>query len=435
MSRSIKIELPGSLAKIIKKLRNAGFEAYVVGGAVRDYCIGRTIGDWDLATSASIKEMKDVFRDFKAFSLKHETMTIVDSDRNYEITSYRGSSIHQGIREDLGQRDLTINAMAYDDINSEIIDPCKGLNDISNKCIRAAGDPVERIEEDPLRMVRAIRIASQLSFDIDKGTLLAITGMADLLSNVSCERIRDELMRILVTDKPSSPINMLRETGLLEQILPELNEGYGMTQNSFHKYTVYKHIMATLDEVPSDPLLRLTALLHDIAKPRVRKKIHGQFRFLGHEKESAILAEEIMERLRFSRKYIERVCNLISCHMIGYGSDWGDGAVRRFIRRVGKENVRNLLVFRRADLVAHGILDSKMDLFHELEERVQNMVDESFPINSSELAVDGSQVMATLGIEQGVEVGKVLKILMDEVIEHPDMNKKDTLIDFMKNLN
>ena len=228
---------------------------------------------------------------------------------------------------------------------------------------------------------------------------------------------------------------MLR-TDLLKQLLPELLEGNRKKQNSLHKYTIYKHIMETIDNIEPDPVLRLTALLHDIAKPRVRKKIDGEFRFLGHEEESARLGKEIMERLKFSHEMIGKVTNLIAHHMsmVGYNAAWGDGAVRRLIKRVGKENIEDLLAFRKADILAHGLNDEKMERFLNLRERIGGLRDRDLVLKTKDLAIDGYNVIEILGLSEGREVGRVLEQLVDMVTDHPELNTKEDLIGLLRQM-
>jgi tRNA nucleotidyltransferase/poly(A) polymerase len=241
-------------------------------------------------------------------------------------------------------------------------------------------------------------------------------------------------MKILVSPKPSTGFNLMVRTGLLSHFLPELLEGYRKRQNAYHRYTIFKHIMETLDRVEPVPSLRLTALLHDIAKPRVREKINGEWRFYGHEKASADLSGEIMDRFKFSKDMIRKVTNLITHHMIGYNSGWTDGAVRRLIRRAGSEDIMDLIVFRRADIFAHGLNDHKSDLLDELEKRIINQIKGPMATTTQDLALNGYKVMEFLGISPGPEVGRILKQLMEKVTDHPEMNNQETLLGLLETL-
>jgi tRNA nucleotidyltransferase/poly(A) polymerase len=273
-----------------------------------------------------------------------------------------------------------------------------------------------------------VRLSTELGFQIEAGTLKTLSRLAPMLQEVSTERIREEFLKVLMSPKPSLGFNLMVRTGLLREILPELLEGVRKRQNHHHRYTIYKHIMATVDGVDASTSLRLTALFHDIAKPRVRKKIDGRWRFLGHEAASADLTAEIMNRLKFSRHGIDQVVNLIRHHMIGYRPHWSDGAVRRLIRRVGPGNIMDLIHFRRADVLAHGRDLEEMDLLSELEARVKVAMEAPLPLKTRDLAINGYTVMETLGIKQGKQVGKILNELMEKVTDHPHLNTKKHLI-------
>jgi tRNA nucleotidyltransferase (CCA-adding enzyme) len=357
------MEIPSFILMVLKRLHTSGHQGYVVGGAVRDYCSGRKLMDWDVATSAGPEEIKSLFADVRHFSLRHDTVTLVSSDFRCEVTVLKGGKRSgQTIEEDLGHRDFTINAMAYDVATGAIIDPYGGQKDLSRRLIRAVGDPYERFLEDPLRLLRAVRLATEFGYKIGPKTQQTISAMAERLSSVAEERVRDELLKILVSDKPSRGFDLMRKTDLLVHVIPELLEGYRKKQDASHRFTIYKHIMETMDHVDSDPVLRLTALFHDIGKPRVRRKMKGVFRFPGHEKMSADMSKEIMARLKFSKKMINRVTNLVTLHMaaVGYHEGWRDNALRRLIRRVGLEDMDLFLLFRRADILAHGQDDGIM---------------------------------------------------------------------------
>ncbi|MCD6295922.1 MAG: HD domain-containing protein [Deltaproteobacteria bacterium] len=428
----LKPQIPKFVTFILNRLKRAGHHAYIVGGAVRDYCLKRATTDWDVATSATPGEIKTVFHGIRLFALKHDTVTLVDSGHHFEVTTFRGKK--NNIEVDLGHRDFTINAMAFDLENEEILDPHGGKSDIKRKLVRAVGDPDARFREDPLRLLRAVRLATELKLRIETETLNTLTRMAPLLRLVAAERIREELMKILISPKPSTGFNLMVKTGLLTHFLPELLEGYKMRQNSYHRYTVFRHIMETLDRVEPDPVLRLTALLHDVAKPRVREKTNGEWRFLGHEKASAGLSEQIMDRFKFSKHMIRKVTNIITHHMIGYNTGWTNGAIRRLIRRVGLEDIMDLIAFRRADIFAHGLNDHKSDILDELEKRIIIQLNGPMAGTTQDLAIDGYKVMERLGISPGPKVGEILKQLMEKVTDCPEMNNKETLLGLLDTL-
>lgn len=422
--------IPKPVLFLTKKLERAHHEAFVVGGAVRDICLGRPVVDWDLTTSASVRNIQNIFRDIPQYTLGHATVAIIIQGRPYEITPFRGEANSLG--EDLLKRDLTINAIALEPLTGRLFDPHNGRGDIRNKVIRAVKNPDNRFREDPLRLLRAVRLAAQLDFKIHKDTYSAISTLASLLSTVAPERIREELMKILLVKKPSKSFNTLARAGLLKAFMPELLEGRLKRQNHYHRYTIFKHILKTIDHVKPTPVLRLTALLHDIAKPRIRFKTDGIWRFHGHEKASALLAEEIMKRLKFSNKMIRDVTHLIKNHLIGYNSQWSDAAVRRLIKRVGTDCIGDLVTFRKADILAHGKNAGNQDLLSQLEGRIQAQLSSFPPIHVSDLAIDGNEVMQLTGIKPGSAVGKILNELCSIVLEHPQWNRKEKLLEILK---
>ncbi len=428
----IKPQIPKFVIFILNRLKRSDHKAYIVGGAVRDFCLKRPITDWDVTTTATPSEIKAIFSDTRLFSLKHDTVTLVDSTNHYEVTTFRGEK--NDIRGDLNHRDFTINAMAFDSETGEILDPLGGKTDIKQKLLRAVGDPEARFMEDPLRLLRAVRFATELTFIVEPETLNNLTRMASLIRPVAAERIREELMKILMSQKPSTGFNLMVKTGLLTHFLPELLEGYRMRQNHYHRYTVFRHIMETLDRVRPVPALRLAALLHDIAKPRVREKSGVNWVFFGHEKESAVLCEEIMTRLKFSKDMIRKVTNLVAKHMIGYHSGWSDRAVRRLIRRVGRDDIEDLMLLYRADIFAHGLDDQKEDLVNELDKRIMKQLNGSMATTTQCLAIDGYNIMDFLGISPGPKVGRVLKELMERVTDHPEINNKKTLLGLLEQM-
>jgi putative nucleotidyltransferase with HDIG domain len=431
------MDIPEFIMSVVERLQASDHQAYIVGGAVRDYCLQRRVTDWDVATSATPEEIKSTLRGMRHFSLKHGTVTFVESGRCYDVTTFRGSKgFGSSLEEDLGHRDFTINAMAYDENRRKILDPHRGRDDLLLGVVRAVGNPKERFREDPLRLLRAARLAVELGFRIESKTFETIAKMAAELDSVAPERIRVELMKILLCQRPSVGFNLMHRVGLLKELLPELLEGYRKRQDRSHRYTIYKHIMETLDQVEAETVLRLTALLHDIGKPRARRKIEGEFSFLGHEQKSAQLGREIMKRLKFSHDIIDQVTHLIAHHMgiAGYDSTWSDSALRRLIRGVGSENMDHLLAFREADIRAHGMDDEKIDLFSDLRTRIEGLRREGLVQSPGDLAIDGNEVMEILGLPEGPKVGKILEELLDKVTERPELNRKGDLTALVKQM-
>ena len=430
---SLQINIPDFVRFILDRLNKNGFKAYIVGGAIRDALLERKVLDWDITTEAKACEIQSVFKGIKQFALKHQTVTLIDSGMQFEVTTMkRDDGETPYIFGDLRHRDFTLNAMAYDSKKSIVIDPHGGIVDIERKTIKTVNNPDDRFKEDPLRMLRAIRIAGELDFKIDKGTIDSIFSLSSILNSVSVERIRDELIRIILCNNPSNLLEILQKTGLMEVILPELLEGYEMKQNSWHSFTVFKHATETVNNISSNSILRLAALFHDIGKPRVKKEINGEFHFHNHESISSSIANDIMERLKFSREEIKKVTALISLHMIYYTKAWTDAAVRRLIRRAGRDNIDDLIMLRKADIIAHGKIEKKLDLICHLEQRILKMKNEDIAIDLNDLAIDGKKVMKIMEICPGPEVGKILRKLLDLIIDDPELNSEDSLIEILK---
>lgn len=428
------MEVPEFVEILLKGLLDHGFKGYIVGGAVRDFFLKRPMTDWDIATDAPPESIQLLFKDIRQFSLQHGTVTLVNKGQHYEVSTFRGAGCFgRAINEDLAHRDFTINAMAYDRDTTSIFDPYKGREDLKARFIRAVENPQERFKEDPLRLLRAVRFATELGFHIEPKTREAMASFSHGLSKVSPERIREELLKILKCSKPSGGFYLLIRTDLLRQFLPELLEGRLKRQNHHHRYTVLRHVMETIDAVDADPVLRLTALFHDIAKPRVRERREGRWRFIGHEKEGARMARNIMKRLRFSNKMIETVTHLIEHHMIGYDSTWSNAAVRRLVRRVGWENMGLLLRFRKADVLAHGEGKRDVQPLRELEKRIEMLSHPPMVMKTRNLAINGHKIMEVLNLKRGPEVGHVLNELLEVVTDHPEWNTEAGLMALLRN--
>jgi tRNA nucleotidyltransferase (CCA-adding enzyme) len=411
----VSFDVPPFVSLIVNRLLETGHLAYIVGGALRDAYLKRPITDWDVTTSASPEEVGRLFGGIRRFALKQGTVTLIHAGTHYEVTTFRGKK--DSLDEDLSRRDFTMNAMAYDLSEERILDPYGGRRDMEKRRVRAVGKPEHRFQEDPLRLLRAVRFATELAFRIETETLRTLPVMASQLSSVAPERIREELVKVLMGPKPSKGIHLMVRTGLLKAVLPELLESYGNLE----------HALETVDCVERNRTLRLAALFHDLGKPRVRKNVQGKWHFKGHEGESARLAQEIMLRLRFSKEVISRVVNLIRHHCVGYDPGWTDGSVRRFIRRVGQDNVSDLLSLRRADIVAAGLGEHELFLLSQLESRVRDVIQKGMAKASCDLTISGLEVMQVLGLSPGPEVGRILKELLERVTDDPDMNTPEHL--------
>jgi len=428
---------PGFVSFILARLTGDGHKAYVVGGALRDACMGRPITDWDVATSASPRQIGTLFHDTRHFQLKHDTVTLVDSGQHYDVTTFRGPE--QSIQGDLARRDFTINAMAYDQEAVAILDPFGGRRDLGKKRIRAVGGAEERFTEDPLRTLRAIRFACELDFRIEPDTLGVLTRMGSGLLTVSPERIREEWARILVSPTASEGIRTMQQTGLLGHIVPELLEGYRKRQGPPTVPTILRHGIQTLASTEPTLVLRLSALLHDVGKPRVRTNQNVQRLFPNHPPVSARMAHDILSRLRFNRTLIHRVTHLIRHHGVNYQSHWTDGDVRRFIAAVGKEYIPDLLQLRWAELRAweegsgsEAGTTEEHRLLEELDTRIHAQMKGRFPTRVGDLAVDGGTVMKVLGVGPGSRVGQALEQLLHTAMEHPEWNAPQELKRLLK---
>jgi len=431
-----KTNMPEAVIAVCSRLKSHGFEAYVVGGAVRDLLLQREGFDWDVTTSATPDLVMSIFAHTAPTGIKHGTVTVIVGNSKIEVTTMRKEGVYadgrrpssvcfvDDIETDLARRDFTINAIAYDPIDDRLVDPFGGCKDLRAQVIRAVGDPDRRFAEDRLRMLRAVRIACALEFTIEKNTLEGIVRNSASIASISAERIRDEFLKIMGCEKPSRGIELMRTTGLLVHIIPELLEGYGVNQNRYHAYTVYEHNLRTADALPkTDTYLRVAGLFHDIGKPRVKQGEH----FYGHERESANIARDVLTRLRFPRRAVARIVHLIENHMFQYTPDWSDAAVRRFIRRVGIEHLDDLFELRRADRAgSERPEDSHLD---ELVQRVRRVLFAGDCLTVRDLAVNGEDIKQLLkpGMPKST-IGVVLRQLLEEVIEEPSLNDRQTLI-------
>ena len=425
-----KLRVPDFIVELIARIKSHGFEAYLVGGAVRDLLLGNEPEDWDVATDASPEDLKAIFDHVVPTGLKHGTVSVIMGGKMVEVTRFRGGEgCRSDIREDLRHRDFTINAIAYDPFEKKVIDPWDGIKDLRKGIVRAVEDPGKRFEEDPLRVLRALRLSASLGFSIDEKTYRTIPEFAPSLKMVSVERIREEFLKILDTEKPSRPIDKARESGILIMILPELLEGYKMTQNRHHRYDVYWHSLKTSDYICANSYLRWVGLLHDIGKPRTRKLVNGVCHFYGHAKESAKLAVTIMKRWRFSNGETEKTAKLIENHMLHNFKSWKPATFRRLIIRVGKENVDDLLHLWKADRLAHGTEpDDKIEKdFRLLREKIYHFCATFDVLSVKDLSLGGKEVMEILGVKPGPVVGQVLRRLLEEVIKDPAKNNPDQL--------
>ena len=447
--------IPDDVLKILRRLREAGHAAFVVGGSVRDLLLGRPPGDFDVATSAHPEATLKIFGSRYAIptGLQHGTVTVLAGEpptqRPVEVTTFRGEGAYLDGRrpstvtfsatldEDLSRRDFTMNAIAYDPATRVLADPFDGQGDIGRKIVRTVGDPTLRFSEDGLRPMRAVRQATQLGFTIEAATQAAITRTLTSFRKVSAERIRDELRKLLLAPRPSQGMEIMRQTGLLAEVLPELLPAVGCVQNRYHKHDVYSHILATVDAAIPDFIVRMAALLHDLGKPRTqapRDDSPGEFTFYRHEQVSTEMAEAIGLRLRLSAAERNTICSLVSGHMFFYRPDWTDGTVRRFVRRVGPELVPLLFALREADIASRGQGEDPQSETRPLRERIEKVMAEDSVLRVTDLAIDGKDVMRFLNIPPSRRVGEVLEQLLEQVLDDPRLNSREMLERMVRSL-
>lgn len=435
------IHLPQPAQKIIDTLKKAGFVAYAVGGSVRDLIMGKSTKGWDFTTNAQPEELLKVFPD-SFYDNKFGTVGIKmkNPDDIYEITPFRKEGSYSDhrhpdkiiwgktIEEDLSRRDFTINAIALE--GKTIIDPYGGQKDIEAKLIRSVGNPSDRFAEDALRIMRAVRIGAELGFMIEPATADAIKTNVASLTTISAERIHDELMKLMSSPYPADGVILMRNSGILKIILPELENSFDTQQKSpqrHHIYDVGTHSIMALKFCPSsDPVVRFATLLHDIGKPKTfHQDESGLITFYNHEMVSAKLTRNILERLRFSKKDLERILALVRWHQFSVDERQTDSALRRFIRRVGKENLADILALRIGDRLGGGAQETswRLELYKKRLEDVQKQ-----PFTVADLAIDGHDVMKEFGIKPGPQVGNILLKIFKDVESHAMPNEREALL-------
>ncbi|MCD6124280.1 HD domain-containing protein [bacterium] len=429
-----KIKFKPLPRKVLEVLRSNANEIYYVGGYVRDVLLGLPTQDRDvLVRGPKLTDLVEILSPIgraelvgKSFNLvrfwyKGERFDIVVPSRRTPAGSIPEPGM--SLIDDLKCRDFTINAIAWDILKKQVIDPLKGLEDLENRLLRATGK--NAFIDDPLRILRMCRLASKLGFKIDDGTFLAAKECANKLQTVFKERIGDEFGKIMLLEKPSIALKCLHEVGALEVILPELSECVGVSQpGGIHAYDVFEHILRTVDETRADLLVRFAALFHDITKPR-HKIIgdDGRARFYGHQESSAKVASRWLKKFAFSHKLADNVAKLVRLHMFTHAQT--EKGIRRFIRKVGEELLEPLFELRFADTKAQGHGDLEAEI--KYKNRVYEVLSKKPPLSVKDLAVDGHDVMRILGIPPGKKVGEVLNFLLEKVLEDPNLNEKEKL--------
>lgn len=456
----MKFNVPDEIILMVNKLMASGYSSYLVGGCVRDLLMNREPKDWDIATDAKPEEIQKIFPD-SVYENKFGTVAIKTQSEDprlkiIEITTFRLEGKYtdkrhpdevkfaKTIKEDLARRDFTVNAIALD-IKSQmsdvrcrmsIIDPLNGQSDIKNKIIRAVGEPEKRFNEDALRLMRAIRFSVQLNFEIEKETFKAVKKEAGLIEMIAKERIRDEFLKIIMTPLAKNGIELLEETGLLKYILPELREGIDNGQNKHHIYTIWEHNLRALDYATKKNYsleIRLASLLHDIGKPKTKAGEGPDCTFYNHEVVGAKITAKIVDNLRFPKDIAEKVIHLVRYHLFYYNvGEVTEAGVRRFLARVGPENVDDFIKLREADRIGSGVPKAVPYKLRHLLFMIEKVKQD--PISPKMLKVNGEDVMKILNIEPGPKIGRILSILLDEVIENPEKNMKENLESRIKDL-
>ena len=450
----MKIEIPTGAAYILQQLNKHGYEAYIVGGCVRDSLLGKQPNDWDITTSAKPEEVKAIFHRTIDTGIQHGTVTVLvdreilddgrgspasHTDYAFEVTTYRVDGVYTdhrrpesvcftaSLEEDLKRRDFTINAMAYND-TAGLVDAFDGIGDLKRHVIRCVGIPHDRFGEDALRMLRAVRFAAQLGFSIEEKTRQAVADLADNLQKVSAERIQTEMVKLLTSAHPEE-MRTVYELGLSRVFLPEFDRMMETPQiTKHHCYSVGEHTIHAMQEVQQDRILRLTMLLHDVAKPVcVTTDEKGQNHFKGHPAEGAEMARVILRRLKFDNETIKRVCLLVRYHDDRPAVTPRN--VRRAISRIGVENMEALFAVKRADTLAQSMYErqKKLSYIDAYEETYREILKEHQCVQKKDLAINGRDLIAQ-GMKTGKEMGEVLQALYEQVLDEPQLNNKETLL-------
>lgn len=441
--RDIKIEMPQAVKEIIERLESAGYEAFAVGGCVRDAVLGRVPADWDITTSAMPEEVKGLFSRTIDTGIQHGTVTVMKDHVGYEVTTYRIDGEYEDARhpkevsftsnlvEDLKRRDFTINAMAYND-RVGIVDEFDGIEDLEKGIIRCVGEAKDRFGEDALRILRAVRFSAQLGFKIDETTKEAINELAPNLEKISAERIQAELVKLLVSDHPEY-LREAYETGITAVVLPEFDDIMKQEQNdAFHENTVGEHTLRSLLQVENDKVLRLTMLFHDVGKPMTYSRTEeGVTRFFGHPDISSDMSREIMRRLKFDNDTTDKVKKLTAVHDLFIKN--APNRVRRAMSKVGKELFPYFLKVRKANILAwkEDAQEKALADLKELTDIYEGILERGECVCIKELVVDGKDLIAA-GVQQGKQIGEILNELLEIVLEEPEKNKKETLLNYVK---
>jgi len=434
--------IPDGVKTILDTLKKNGYEAYIVGGSVRDFIMGISVPkDYDIATNALPEELITIFLRTIPTGIKHGTVTVMVGYESYEVTTYRVDGKYvdnrrpedvtfvSNLQEDLARRDFTINALAFNGENG-VIDYFGGLVDLENKIIRAVGEPNKRFKEDALRMLRAIRFAARLEFHIEEKTLVAIKDNCHLILNISSERIRDELCEMLISNNSTISLKLLEETKLLGFILPELQKTVGFNQlNPHHNKDIFNHTLAVVENCPQEINLRIAALLHDIGKPDCfTLDSFGIGHFYGHDKKGIMITEQILKRFRFDNESISKISILVKEHMNVLEKPTA-ASVKRLINRVSVDLIFNLFALQRADALGSSFPQIRLEQIDRVEKKTRAILESKVPLSISDLAVNGKDIIEEFSLKPGQEIGNMLRFLLDKTLENPELNSKEQLLD------
>jgi len=447
------VTIPKEIKEIAKKLSDNNYEAYLVGGCVRDILLERQPKDWDIASNAKPEKIQELFPD-SVYENKFGTVAVKTDSADkrlklVEITTYRKEGKYtdkrhpdeikfaKTIEEDMARRDFTVNAIALDVISQDIIDPFGGQEDLDKKIIRAVGEAGKRFDEDALRLMRAVRLATELDFEIEKKTAAAAKKHAGLLEMIAKERIRDELTKLIMSDHAADGIRRLTDLGLLKYIMPEVLEGVDVGQNKHHIYTVFDHNVRALNYSAGKNyslIVRLASLLHDVAKPRTKRGKGADSTFYNHEVVGATMALKILDRLRFSKEIVERVSHLVRHHLFYYNvGEVSAAGVRRFLRKAGPENIDDLIKVREADRIGSGVPKAVPYKLRHLLFMIEKVKQD--PIDTKRLKTNGNDVMKIAGLEAGPKIGQIMAVLLEDVLDDPKKNTKKYLTERIRELN
>jgi tRNA nucleotidyltransferase (CCA-adding enzyme) len=436
---SLRIQLPTHITKLCRVLDEAGFQCYVVGGALRDLLRGEKPDDWDITTDATPEEVEALFSHTIPTGREFGTITVVFEGRPVEITTMRqetGYSDHRhpdsvqftkDIRLDLSRRDFTVNAIAYNPITEKFIDPFRGRFHLKRRLLASVGDAKARFREDPLRMLRLIRFQGTLGFRVDKKTAHSI--QPGLMRLVSAERIGQELAKLLLGNYLFPAFELFYTSDLLQEIIPELAACKGVFQGGHHRFDVLGHSIMAAQHIPPELHLRWAAILHDVGKPVAARSTSGSSPFPGHAELGAELAEQILRRLRCSNQLIAKVTHLVRYHMYPMQPNMSDRAVRRMIAKIGQDHIFDVIALRQADITAMYFNPVQaVQFLNGIRQRVQEVIAEDAPLTVAQLAVDGTDLMRSLQIEPGPIVGWILQELLDMVMDDPGRNNREELL-------